>query len=158
MASPPKNPPISTLSQFIPPWPPKFTDQNLPSLSGKVYIITGAASGVGYELAKVLYLKGGTVYISARSQSRCDGAVEQLMSETESIEKTWGRLGTMVVDLSDFGTIRPGVEGFLKKENRLDGLIHNAAVMSVPLGSKDKQVCDTKSFDVQKLTIHSTGK
>lgn len=56
----------------------------------------------------------------------------------------------MVVDLSDFGTIRPGVEGFLRKEERLDGLIHNAAVMSVPLGSKDKQVRTTKRLNVRK--------
>jgi retinol dehydrogenase-12 len=147
MALPAKNPPISTLSQFIPPWPPKFTDKDLPSLAGKVYIVTGAASGIGYELTKILYLKGATVYIAARSQAWCDGAVEQLLSETKSIcggEKTHGTLGTMVVDLSDFRTIRPGVESFLKKESRLDVLYHNAAVMSVPLGPKDKQVCDAK--------------
>jgi len=144
---PPKNPPISRLSQFIPPWPPKFTDKNLPSLAGKVYIVTGAASGVGYELVKILYLKGATVYIAARSQARCDGAVEQLLSDTKSIsgdEKMHGRLGTMIVDLSDLKTIRPGVESFLKTESRLDVLVHNAAVMSAPLGSKDKQVRDAK--------------
>jgi len=141
-----KNPPISRLSQLIPPWPPKFTDKNLPSLAGKVYIITGAASGVGYELVKILYLKGASVYIAARSQVRCNGAVEQLLLETNSISdgQTRGRVDTMVVDLSDFNTIRPGVQSFLKKETRLDVLVHNAAVMSAPLGSKDKQVCNTK--------------
>ncbi|KAE8449159.1 hypothetical protein EG329_008543 [Mollisiaceae sp. DMI_Dod_QoI] len=139
MSSPAKNPPISTLSQFIPPWPPKFTDKDLPSLAGKVYIVTGAASGIGYHLTKILYLKGATVYIAARSQARCDGAVEQLHSETKSISGMHGRLGTMVVDLSDLNTIRPGVESFLKKETRLDVLVNNAAVMSAPLGSKDKQ-------------------
>jgi retinol dehydrogenase-12 len=147
MPLPAKNPPIATLSQFIPPWPPKFTDKDLPSLAGKVYIVTGAASGIGYELTKIPYLKGATVYIAARSQARCDGAVERLLSETKSIggdEKTHGTLGTMVVDLSDLRTIRPGAESFLKKESRLDVLVHNAAVMSVPLGSKDKQVCDAK--------------
>ncbi len=147
MTSPAKNPPPSTFSQFIPPWPPKFTDEDLPSLAGKVYIVTGGATGVGYELTKILYLKGATVYIAARSQARCDGAVQDLLSETKSIngdKKIHGRLGTMVIDLSDLKTIRPGVESFLKKESRLDILFHNAAVMSVPLGSKDKQVCDAK--------------
>lgn len=145
MPLPAENPPISTLSQFIPPWPPTFTDKDLPSLAGKVYIVTGAASGIGYQLVKILYLKGATVYIAARSQARCDGAVEQLLSETKSTsddKTTHGSLGTMVIDLSDFKTIRPGVENFLKKESRLDILVHNAAVMSAPLGSKDKQVCD----------------
>lgn len=147
MSLPAKNPPISTLSQFIPPWPPNFTDNDLPYLAGRVYIVTGAASGVGYQLIKILYLKGATVYIAARSQARCDGAIEQLLSETECIggdEKTHGKLGTMVVDLSDLKTVRPAVVGFLKKESRLDVLVHNAAVMSAPLGSKDKQVCDVQ--------------
>jgi len=125
----------------------KVTDKDLPSLAGKVYIVTGAASGIGYQLTKILYLKGATVYIAARSQARCDGAVEQLLSETNSSsahERIRGKLGTLVVDLSDLSTIRPGVESFLKKESRLDVLVHNAAVMGPPPGSKDKQVCDVK--------------
>jgi len=145
MPLPANNHPISTLSQFIPPWPPKFTDKDLPSLAGKVYIVTGAASGVGYQLTKILNLKGATVYIAARSQARCDGAVKQLLSETKSIsddERMHGRLRTIVIDLSDLMTIRPGVKSFLKEESRLDILIHNAAVMSAPLGSKDKQIRD----------------
>lgn len=47
---------------------------------------------------------------------------------------TVGRLGTMVLDLSDLKTIRPGVQTFLKKESRLDILVHNAAVMGLPPG------------------------
>jgi retinol dehydrogenase-12 len=139
-----KIPSISTMSQFIPPWPPTFTDRDLPSLAGKVYIVTGAASGIGYQLTKILYLKGATVYIAARSQARCDGAIEQLLSEIKSTsgdKKTHGRLCTMVIDLSDLRTIRSGVDGFLEKESKLDVLFHNAAVISAPLGSKDKQVC-----------------
>ncbi|KUJ17519.1 putative short-chain dehydrogenase [Mollisia scopiformis] len=139
MPSPAKNPPISRLSQFLPPWPPAFTDKDIPSLAGKVYIVTGAASGVGYHLAKILYLKGATVYIAARSQARCDGAVEQVISETKSVVGDHGRLGTIVVDLSDFETIRPAVQSFLAKESRLDVLVHNAATMGPPPGSKDKQ-------------------
>lgn len=147
MPSPAPNPPISTFSQFIPPWPPRFTDKNLPSLAGKVYIVTGAASGIGYQLTKILYLKGATVYIAARSQARCDGAVEQLLFEIESLDgngNVVGRLGTMVLDLSDLKTIRPGVETFLNKESRLDLLVHNAAVMGPPPNSKDKQARGSK--------------
>jgi NAD(P)-dependent dehydrogenase (short-subunit alcohol dehydrogenase family) len=47
----------------------------------------------------------------------------------------------MVVDLADMTTIRPGVQAFLAKEGRLDGLVNNAAVMGPPPGSRDKQVC-----------------
>ncbi|PVH83662.1 hypothetical protein DL98DRAFT_652145 [Cadophora sp. DSE1049] len=128
MPSPAKNFPISTPSQFIPPWPQKFTDRDLPSLAGKVYIATGAASGTGYHLVKTLYVKGATVYIAARSQASCGGAVEQLLSEMNNL------------------MIRPAAESFLRKEPRPDVLVHSAAGMGPPPGSKDKQVCDAKRF------------
>jgi len=132
--------PYSKLSQFFPP-APKFTDANLPSLQGKVFIVTGAASGVGFELAKILYLAGGTVYIAARSTARCEGAIEKIVSETGASKgEKKGKLGSLVVDLADLRTVKSGVESFLKKESRLDVLMHNAAVMTPPAGSKDKLV------------------
>lgn len=130
-------PNISILSALFPP-SPHFTDKDLPSLTGKVYIITGAASGVGYELAKILYSAGGTVCIAARSASRCTGAITKLQDEVTG--KAVGRLESMVVDLSDLATVKPAAELFLAKESRLDVLVHNAAVMTPPAGSKDKMV------------------
>lgn len=137
--------PFSTLSAFFPP-APTFTDKSLPSLTGRVYIITGSASGVGYELAKILYLAGGTVYIGARSLARCEGAIESIIKETagqgqgQGKGMAKGKLGSLVVDLSDLRTVKGGVEAFLEKEGRLDVLVHNAAVMTPPAGSKDKFV------------------
>src|SRR5690348_15287442 len=116
--------PISTLSAVFPPRP-QFTDKNLPSLGGKVYIVTGAASGVGFELAKMLYVAGGTVYIAARSAERCEGAVTKIMSQTRGgDEGKNGTLKNMVIDLADLATVKPAVERFLKEENRLDVLVH----------------------------------
>ena len=63
-----------------------------PSLAGKVYIVTGAASGVGYELAKMLYAAGGTVYIAARSTSRCEGAIERYQVPDKGMED-FGKTG-----------------------------------------------------------------
>ncbi|KUJ06683.1 putative short-chain dehydrogenase [Mollisia scopiformis] len=128
--------PYSRINAFFPP-APTYTDSNLPSLQGKVHIVTGAASGVGYEVAKFIYLAGGTVYVAARSTARCEGAIEKIKAETAS-EKGKGKLDSLVVDLSDLRTIKGGVESFLKKEQRLDVLIHNAGIMSPPAGSKDK--------------------
>jgi retinol dehydrogenase-12 len=141
---------MSTLNAMFPP-APTFTDANLPSQKGRVIIVTGAASGVGFELAKILYLAGGTVYIAARSTSRCEGAIQKLLEQTENMEigkggKGKGKLESMVVDLVDLGTVKPAVESFLEKEERLDVLVHNAAVMTPPAGSKDKMVSLTKSF------------
>lgn len=130
-------PKFSNFSATFPPVP-TFTDKNLPSLSGRVYIVTGAASGVGFELAKILYAAGGTVYIAARSTSRCQGAIEKIEKQGKS--GSGGKLESMVVDLADLVTVKPAAQGFLEREKRLDVLFHNAGVMTPPSGSKDKLV------------------
>lgn len=134
----------SLLSQVFPP-SPKFTDKDLPSLAGKVFLVTGAASGVGLELAKMLYVAGGTIYIGARSSARCEGAitriqkeVEELPTKTKSTPK--GTLEALVIDLADLASVRSAALEFLAKEERLDVLVHNAAVMMAPAGSKDALV------------------
>jgi retinol dehydrogenase-12 len=128
----------SAFSAIFPP-APTFTDRDLPSLAGKVYIVTGAASGLGFELAKILYVAGGTVYIAARSTSRCEGAIEKIKSQTRET-KSAGKLESMVVDLADLRTVKGAVDEFLRRETRLDVLVHNAGVMIPPAGSKDKLV------------------
>ena len=129
---------VSTLSALFPP-APSFTEKDLPSLAGKVFIITGAASGVGFELAKMLYVAGGNVYVTARSTSRCEGAIEKIKAQTSG-KKTGGMLKPMVFDLADLSTVKPAVDEFLRQETWLDVLVNNAGVMNTPMGSKGKQV------------------
>ena len=129
------------LSQMIPP-APTFLPKDIPSLVGKVYIVTGAASGVGFELAKILYNAGGSVYVGARSTARCSDAIEKIRSSSAAEKqagdgKTEGQLGSIVIDLADLSTVKGASEQFLQREGRLDGLIHNAGVMMPPAGSKD---------------------
>jgi retinol dehydrogenase-12 len=124
----------SVLSIAFPP-APKFTPANLPSLAGKVFIVTGAASGVGFELAKIIYAAGGVVYIAARSAARCQEAITKIPKQQGP-----GRLESLVVDLADLRTIKGACEEFLAKEQRLDVLVHNAGVMTPPSGSVDAQV------------------
>jgi retinol dehydrogenase 12 len=127
---------VGLINAIFPPCPP-FTEKDLGDQSGKVFIITGAASGVGYELAKLLYAKGGAVYIAARSAKRATDAIEKLKAQ---VPESSGRLVAMVLDLADLTTIKPAVEAFLKQESRLDTLVHNAGVMMPPPKSKTKLV------------------
>ncbi|KAL1980998.1 hypothetical protein VTN96DRAFT_3262 [Rasamsonia emersonii] len=126
---------MSTLSQVFP-CPPTFTEHNLPDLSGKVFIVTGSAVGVGYELAKILYEKNGTVYIATRSEEKISRAIASIRQEHPNSR---GRLVPLIVDLADLTTIRPAARTFLEQESRLDVLVHNAGVMRPPAGSKSKQ-------------------
>lgn len=57
----------SLYTQLFPP-KPTFTEDNVPSQQGKVFIVTGGNSGVGFELCKILYGTGATVYMASRSE------------------------------------------------------------------------------------------
>jgi NAD(P)-dependent dehydrogenase (short-subunit alcohol dehydrogenase family) len=102
-----------------------------------VFIVTGSASGVGYELAKLLYGQGGDVYIAARTSEKVNRAIKNIKA---SAKPSRGRLWPLVLDLADFPTIKKAVDQFLDRENRLDVLIHNAGIMTPPPGSKSKTV------------------
>lgn len=56
-------------SQVFPPRP-GFQLEELSSQKGKVFIVTGATSGIGFKVAETLYAKGGRVYIAGRSQKK----------------------------------------------------------------------------------------
>lgn len=128
-------PSISSFSYAFPP-APTFTDANLPSLRGKVFLVTGANSGVGFHLTSLLYGKDATVYMAARSRPKLEHAKKEIQN-TNAQSK--GRLELLMVDLSDLQTIKPATNEFLGRELRLDVLFHNAGVMQPPKNSKSKQ-------------------
>jgi retinol dehydrogenase-12 len=118
------------------PGTPKFTESNVPDLSSKVYIVTGGSSGVGKELARLLYSRNGTVYIAGRNAENGSDAIKWMQqSHTESK----GVLHFLHLDLNDLTTIKSSAQAFLAKERRLDVLFNNAGVMIPPKGSTTKQ-------------------
>lgn len=63
---------FTTMRMFVDEsWPPKpkFGVDDIPDLTGKVIIVTGGYTGVGYETVKPLLVKNAKVYIAARSKS-----------------------------------------------------------------------------------------
>ncbi|EWZ01512.1 hypothetical protein FOYG_01121 [Fusarium oxysporum NRRL 32931] len=126
---------MTVRTQLFPP-SPTFTESSLPSLNFRVYIITGATSGVGLELAKILYSRSAIVYIAARNYSKITSAIKEVQS---AFPDSTGRLESLCVDLSDLPSIKPAAQQFLAKEIRLDGLVLNAGVMMPPEGSKTEQ-------------------
>ena len=115
---------MSAINQLYPP-KPTFTEGDVESLSGRVFIVSGGHSGVGYELVKILYSKGGVVYIASRSQSKALKAIEELKALPGI---TTGEVKYMHLDLGDLSTIKTSVENFTAQETRLDVLWNNAGV------------------------------
>ncbi|PPQ73482.1 hypothetical protein CVT26_010184 [Gymnopilus dilepis] len=110
-------------------FPPKsrFTIDDIPDLTGKVIIVTGANSGIGKETAKALLAHNAKVYIAARIQEKVEAAIQELMDETGN-EAIFLKL-----DLSDLKSVKAAAEEFLSKEKELHVLFNNAGVMNPPI-------------------------
>lgn len=114
----------------------KFTEKNIPDQTGKVFIVTGSTSGVGLELAYILYMCNAKVYIAARSEDKGKAAIEEIKAR---VPDSKGQILFLHLDLSDLTTIKSSAEAFLSENERLDVLWNNAGVMIPPQGSKTAQ-------------------
>ena len=102
-------------------------------ISGKVYIVTGANSGVGLETTRQLVKQGGHVVMACRR-------VEAGEEEAKLFARLKGNSEVMKCDLADLQSVRDFVDAFLKKYEHLDGLMCNAGMVS--MGSKSQYTKD----------------
>ncbi|CAN8103585.1 unnamed protein product [Discula destructiva] len=103
-----------------------WNESHIPSLDGRVALVTGANAGIGYYTVKQLAAKGAKVYLGARSESRATEAIRKLLQDNPSIPKenlVWLRL-----DLSSQSQTVEAAKEFLLKEDRLDILVNNAGI------------------------------
>lgn len=103
----------------------KWTLNNIPDLTGKVIIVTGGNSGLGYESVKAFAEKGAEVILASRSQENGNAA-------KETIGNVEGKIVVMELDLADFSSIEKFVKKFKKSYDRLDVLLNNAGIMISP--------------------------
>ncbi|KAK3093685.1 hypothetical protein FSP39_018888, partial [Pinctada imbricata] len=96
-------------------------------LHGKTTIVTGANTGIGYEVAKEFAIRGAKVILACRDMEKCDKAREKIIEE--SFNK---RVSTKHLDLASMKSIRKFAEEVNKEEKFLDILVNNAGVMSCP--------------------------
>lgn len=92
-------------------------------VSGKVYIITGANSGVGLETTRQLMVQGGHVVMACRRVQAGKEAAQGLHGLKGSCE-------VLQLDLADLQSVRDFVSSFKQKHTRLDGLVCNAGMLS----------------------------
>ncbi|MEM7033834.1 MAG: SDR family NAD(P)-dependent oxidoreductase [Chloroflexota bacterium] len=93
-------------------------------ISGNIYIVTGANSGVGLETTRQLVKQGGHVVMACR---RTDAGEE----EAQSFSGLKGSYEVMKLDLADLQSVRDFVAEFLQKYDRLDGMACNAGMVNM---------------------------
>jgi len=105
----------------------KWTMENINDQKGKIAIVTGASSGIGYETARVLANKNATVIIAVRNLEKGKIAEEKIKAHYKDADVT-----VLELDLADLKSVRNFVDNFKKQYRRLDLLINNAGVMMPP--------------------------
>ncbi|MBU0703723.1 MAG: SDR family NAD(P)-dependent oxidoreductase, partial [Chloroflexi bacterium] len=120
-----------------------WTTEHIPDLTAKVAIVTGANTGIGYEMARALARKRATVILACRNKDKGEAAVRQIRHEYPEAEAE-----LLQVDLSELASVRRFADEFTNHYDRLDILINNAGIMATPF------VRTGDGFELQFATNH----
>lgn len=105
----------------------QWTTNNITNLEGKVIIITGGNSGLGFESAKALCEKNAEVILACRSREKTNNAVQEILSIQPK-----AKVSGLSLDLQDLASIDAFSTNFSKKFSQLDVLMNNAGIMNTP--------------------------
>ncbi len=122
----------------------KWTAADVPDQSGRVAIVTGANSGLGYDTAAVLADKGARVVLAVRNLDKGTQAADRIKkaSPTAVVE-------LQELDLTSLDSVRKAADELRAAHPRIDLLINNAGVMYVPSRETTKD-----GFEMQFGTNH----
>ncbi|MCK7535488.1 MAG: oxidoreductase [Marinilabiliales bacterium] len=121
----------------------KWTIEQIGYLKGKIIIVTGGASGIGFSASEVLAAKGAGLVLAVRSIVKGEKAAAMIRALHPAADVT-----VMHLDLGDLSSVRKFAAEFTGRFDRLDILINNAGVM-IPPYSKTKD-----GFELQFGTNH----
>jgi NAD(P)-dependent dehydrogenase (short-subunit alcohol dehydrogenase family) len=121
-----------------------WTSQDMPDQTGRIAVVTGANSGIGYQVARTLAYKGATVLMACRDEARGSAAAERIRAEQPQ-----GQAELMQLDLADLGSVQRFAREFQEERDRLDLLINNAGVMMPP-----RRLETADGFELQLGTNH----
>eukprot|EP01035_Chromulina_nebulosa_P017845 gene17845-23458_t len=112
---------------------PKYSFDDIPDLTGKIAIVTGANSGIGYITARELANKGAYVIGTARDYKKSKVATESINSHIKS-SKYNGKVDFLELDLASFQSVKSFTIDLLKfiDNKPIDIVILNAGVMFPP--------------------------
>jgi NAD(P)-dependent dehydrogenase (short-subunit alcohol dehydrogenase family) len=107
----------------------RWTDVDVPSQAGRVAVVTGANSGIGYDAARLLAERGATVVLACRSLEKATDAAGRIAQHAPGANVT-----VVSLDLSDLSSVRQAAETIRSTQRRVDLLVNNAGVMVPPFG------------------------
>ena len=105
----------------------RWTSKDIPDQTGRVAIVTGANSGLGYETSLALARKNAIVVMGCRNKAKGEEARNEVLAHVSN-----AKVELIPLDLGDLASVRDFAEAFHAKYDRLDILINNAGIMAIP--------------------------
>ncbi|HEY2576712.1 MAG TPA: oxidoreductase [Streptosporangiaceae bacterium] len=119
-----------------------WREADVPDQTGRTAVVTGANTGLGFEVARVLAQRGANVVLACRTPARAQDAVERIRVGAK------GQVSTVRVDLASKSSIAAAAEELNRSNERIDLLLNNAGLMMPPYGRTED------GFELQFGTNH----
>ncbi|KAI8926190.1 hypothetical protein BC831DRAFT_380933, partial [Entophlyctis helioformis] len=100
---------------------------SIPNLAGKVYLVTGGNTGIGYETCLELSRKNAQVFMASRSEDRANAAIARIKAAVPDANIEFIKL-----QLGDLKQVRSAAQAFVARGIKLDCLVNNAGIMASP--------------------------
>jgi NAD(P)-dependent dehydrogenase (short-subunit alcohol dehydrogenase family) len=105
----------------------RWTSEDVPGQQGRLAVITGANTGLGFETARVLAARGASVVLAVRDTDKGKAAAARIAGTAPGADLT-----VQPLDLASLDSIRAAAAELRARHPRIDLLVNNAGVMFPP--------------------------
>jgi NAD(P)-dependent dehydrogenase (short-subunit alcohol dehydrogenase family) len=119
-----------------------WVEADVPGQAGRTAVVTGANTGLGFEVARVLAERGANVVLACRTPARAEAAAGRLRASAK------GQISIVRVDLGSKASIAEAADELNRSHERIDLLLNNAGLMMPPYGRTED------GFELQFGTNH----
>jgi NAD(P)-dependent dehydrogenase (short-subunit alcohol dehydrogenase family) len=114
----------------------RWTEADVPVQRGRTAVVTGANTGLGFETARVLAIRGAQVVLACRDLGQAKEAAARILSSRPHQAPPAG-LQAIRLDLASLASVREAAEEIGSAYGPVDLLINNAGVMMTPYRRTD---------------------
>lgn len=107
--------------------PTDWTESDIPDLGGRVVLVTGANSGIGFEAARAFAAHGAHVVLGCRNEQKARAAIAAIADAAPGAS-----IEFLPLDCADLESVAAAAERFRGDHRRLDVLVNNAGLMAIP--------------------------
>ncbi|MFC9471245.1 oxidoreductase [Nocardia sp. NPDC056952] len=110
----------------------KWSEADIPDLAGRIAVVTGANTGLGFETARALAARGAAVALACRDSGKAADAAERIARQAPG-----AKVDTVALDLASLTSVRAASETVRSRYDRVDLLINNAGVTGLSGTTED---------------------